>query len=113
MSTLVDRLEVAKSIRRGLEQWPDENHWCKDRLTDTGPNGEKQVCTFQLLASSTNGGIFGSSPQFQLAQSEVLKAAKETTGKEYLHLCDFNNTNDFATVKSIVEKAAANLERAN
>ena len=111
MSTLEDRLAAAAGIRKGLESWPDANHWCKGMFTGEGPNGEKQSCTYQMLI---NGGMPGGTTAHLLAKGEICRVA-ETRGHASFggNICAVNNTiTDFATLRDIVDTAAANLEKA-
>jgi len=113
MSTLVDRLEVAKGIRKGLELWPDANHWCQGNLRGEGPNGEQQRCTLQMLADGfgLSDDFFYRCPLYKAAEAEVLRVAQERGIYAIGNICAFNNGNDFETVKSVVEQAASSLEQ--
>lgn len=108
-----DRLLAAQGMRKGLELWPDANHWCQDRLTDTADDGTKQRCTYQMLCDGLDiSAYFQDSPLYKIAEAEIARVAKErgVKGTEG-SICFINNSNDFITMKSIVEEAAANLEK--
>jgi hypothetical protein len=102
---------AAKGIRRGLGFWPNANHWCQGTTLKTGPDGETQRCTYQIISEGVGDGYSGACQARVTAMDEVVAVAKKRGLREYYSVCDVNNFNDFATVKSIVEEAAANLEK--
>ena len=107
-----DRLLAAQGIRRGLEFWPDANHWCQHRLTDNAEDGTKQRCTYQMLNDGMGGSApYSTNPTFRIAEAEILRVAQARGIQGCVSVCDLNNSNNFDTVKSIVEEAAANLEK--
>ena len=114
-----DRLRAAQGLRKGLELWPDANHWCQDQLEDTAEDGTKQRCTFQMLCDGLGvstwfmaSNSYSDSPLFKIAEAEIMRVAQArgANGAEGT-ICTVNNSNDFATVKNIVEEAATNLEK--
>lgn len=115
-----DRQLAAAGIRKGLEFWPDANHWCQDRLLDVAEDGTQQRCTVQMLCDGMGlsvtcapiGDYYGISPIFKLAENEIIRVAiARGAGGFYPSVCSVNNNNNFDTVKSIVEEAATNLEK--
>lgn len=108
-----DRLLAAQGMRKGLELWPNANHWCQDRLIDTADDGTKQRCTYQMLCDGLGISSFThDSRLYKIAEAEIIRVATERGAKGLGGtVCAINNSNDFATVKSIVEEAAANLEK--
>lgn len=113
-----DRELAAQGLRKGLALWPDANHWCQNTVRDTADDGTLQRCTFAIvcdglgLGSESRWSYPRENAAYVMAESEILRVAKErgVRGAED-SICQINNHNDFATVKSIVEEAAANLEK--
>lgn len=111
--------ELAAGIRRGLALWPNADYWCQGDLVRTGPNGELQRCALQMLVDglglqttrTCDIDFYWRSELYRDAEAEIIRVADKRGVANYGSLCSLNNSTDFATMKSLVEEAATNLEK--